>query len=117
MSNETKRDVFDDAAFNIETSAPDGQKFADDLRQRYDDALPDDLPVIPKAVAYAIEWFQQNDETIGEIWRNLYEDVDDDWHECPQLREPEEWMLNNQEAFTAAWLMDNWDTEVTDDDD
>ncbi|MDE3301574.1 hypothetical protein [Lacticaseibacillus rhamnosus] len=73
------------------------------------------LPVIPQAVAYAIEWFHQNDETIGEIWRNLYEDVADDWHECPQLREPEEWMLNNQEAFTAAWLMDNWDTEVTDD--
>jgi hypothetical protein len=42
MSNETKQNVFEDAAFNIETSAPDGPKFADELRQRYDAALPDE---------------------------------------------------------------------------
>ncbi|WP_434669268.1 hypothetical protein [Lacticaseibacillus rhamnosus] len=55
MSNETKQNVFEDAAFNIETSAPDGPKFADELRQRYDAALPDDLPVIPQAVGEYIK--------------------------------------------------------------
>lgn len=69
------------------------------------------LPVIPQAVAYAIEWFQQNDETIGEIWRNLYEDVDDDWKQVPNLREPEEWMLDHQDTFTTAWLLGEWEVE------
>lgn len=70
-----------------------------------------DLPVIPQAVAYAIEWFQQNDETIGEIWRNLYEDVDDDWEQVPNLREPEEWMLDHQDTFTMAWSLGEWEVE------
>lgn len=69
------------------------------------------LPVIPQAVAYAIEWFQQNDETIGEIWRNLYEDVDDDWKQVPNLREPEEWMLDHQDTFTMAWSLGEWEVE------
>lgn len=69
------------------------------------------LPVIPQAVAYAIEWFQQNDETIGEIWRNLYEDVDDDWKQVPNLREPEEWMLDHQDTFTTAWSLGEWEVE------
>ncbi|MFD1441211.1 hypothetical protein [Lacticaseibacillus hegangensis] len=68
-----------------------------------------ELPVIPQAVAYVIEWFQQNDETIGEIWRNLYEDVDDDWKEVPNLREPEEWMLDHQDTFTMAWSLGEWE--------
>lgn len=57
MNNETKRDVFEDAAFNIETSAPDGPKFADELRQRYDAALPDDLPVVSKDVSDAMRTY------------------------------------------------------------
>lgn len=92
-------------------TGPEGEHWpiADDIfRKTYQP-----LPVIPQAVAYAIEWFQQNDETIGEIWQNLYEDVDDDWQEVPQLREAEEWMLNNQDAFTQAWLMDDWEEEET----
>ncbi|WP_239061397.1 alpha-galactosidase [Lacticaseibacillus sp. 866-1] len=70
-----------------------------------------ELPVIPQAVAYAIEWFQQNDDTIGEIWRNLYEDVDDDWKQVPNLREPEEWMLDHQDTFTMAWSLGEWEVE------
>ena len=50
MNNETKRDVFDDAEFNIETSAPDGPEFADGLRKRYAAALPDDLPTLPRII-------------------------------------------------------------------
>ncbi|WP_203623895.1 DUF1642 domain-containing protein [Lacticaseibacillus sp. 866-1] len=110
MSNETKRDVFENALDELLLSKDDGALDAE-LRCRYDAAVPDDLPVIPQAVAYAIEWFQQNDETIGEVWRNLYEDVDDDWHECPQLREAEEWMLDNQDTFTRAWVLGQWEAE------
>lgn len=121
MSNETKRDVFNDLVEELADAyiALDGEGLGDDLTNEdkqaylkdYDNALPDDLPVIPKAVAYAIEWFQQNDETIGEVWRNLYEDVDDDWQEAPQLREAEEWMLDNQDTFTRAWVLGQWEAE------
>ena len=119
MSNETKRDVFNEAVNELEDVLPDtaifGSEYIADLvgelRARYTAALPDDLPVIPQTVAYAIEWFQQNNETIGEVLRNLYEDVDDNWHEAPQLREAEEWMLDNQDTFTTAWLLGVWRIE------
>lgn len=121
MSNETKRDVFNNLLEDLADAyiALDGEGIGDELTNEdkqaylkdYDAALPDDLPVIPKAVAYAIEWFQQNDETIGEVWRNLYEDVDDDWQEAPQLREAEEWMLDNQDTFTRAWVLGQWEAE------
>lgn len=120
MSNETKRDVFEKAltlyrsAVNVlnENGLDEVSDIpASHMLANYDAALPDDLPVIPKAVAYAIEWFQQNDETIGEVWRNLYEDVDDDWQEAPQLREAEEWMLDNQDTFTRAWVLGQWEAE------
>lgn len=112
MSNETKRDVFEYYLEMIKAlKDPLAAETVREARQRYAAALPDDLPVIPKAVTYAIEWFQQNDETIGEVWRNLYEDVDDDWHECPQLREAEEWMLDNQDTFTRAWVLGQWEAE------
>ena len=121
MSNEKKRDVFEDLVEELADAyiALDGEGIGKELTNEdkqaylkdYDAALPDDLPVIPLAVAYAIEWFQQNDETIGEVWRNLYEDVDDDWNECPQLREAEEWMLDNQDTFTRAWVLGQWEAE------
>ena len=123
MSNETKRDVFDEVLdeWQVDETMPDANwKYPDfklvrikeeRFKDRYAAALPDDLPVIPEAVAYAIEWFQQNDDTIGEVWRNLYEDVDDDWQEAPQLREAEEWMLDNQDTFTRAWLLGQWEAE------
>lgn len=110
---ETKRDVFEAvwnrlAGYRVFFNGWPREAI-DEYKKRYNAALPDDLPVIPQAVAYAIEWFQQNDETIGEVWRNLYEDVDDDWHECPQLREAEEWMLDNQDTFTRAWVLGQWE--------
>ena len=121
MSNETKRDVFEKMKWELISNLAntiyqngglrpleDATKVGENYATRYAAALPDDLPVIPEAVAYAIEWFQQNDETIGEVWRNLYEDVDDDWHECPQLREAEEWILDNQNTFALAWVLGVW---------
>lgn len=112
MSNETKQNVFEDAAFNIETSAPDGPKFADELRQRYDAALPDDLPVIPKAVGEYIrkakapgKWglldvFWHLGDNISAVGINgLY-----DW---------QRWMADNQVAVACAWVLGVWCVEET----
>ena len=63
MSNETKRDVFDKAVNELEDVLPDtalfGNEYIADLvgeiRARYDAALPDDLPVVPKKIGEYIE--------------------------------------------------------------
>ncbi|WDT52051.1 DUF1642 domain-containing protein [Lactiplantibacillus plantarum] len=63
-----------------------------------------ELPVIPECVNYAIEWFEQNDDDLGEVFRNAYEDLVDDWHECPQLEVAETWIINRPDEFARAWL-------------
>lgn len=71
MSNETKRDVFNDAL----AYAPVGREYdpvnddeAGDLRSclsaRYDAALPDDLPVIPKAVGEWLTWCKERGHSL-----------------------------------------------------
>lgn len=107
MKNETKRDVFDDALIALEEFGEQGSSWEmayDDLSARYASALTDYLPVIPECVNYAIEWFKQNDDDLGEAFRNAYEDLVDDWHECPQLEVAETWIINRPDEFARAWL-------------
>ena len=101
MSNETKRDVFE-VALNHATKT--GWVDYGQLSDRYAAALPDDLPVIPECVNYAIEWFEQNDDDLGEVFRNVYEDLADNWHESPQLKVAETWIINRPDDFARAWL-------------
>ncbi|WP_225425971.1 calponin homology domain-containing protein, partial [Lacticaseibacillus paracasei] len=66
MSNETKRDVFEDLVEELANAyiALDGEGIGHELTNEekqaylkdYDAALPDDLPVIPKAVG---EWIKE----------------------------------------------------------
>ena len=105
MSNETKRDVLDDAAFNIETSAPDGPKFADELRQRYAVALPDDLPVIPKRVSEEIRDGYGKNSLLDELaWAN---------RDALPSSEVSEWINSNESIFAEAWSCGLWIVEET----
>ena len=102
MSNETKRDVFNDAL----AYAPVGREYdpvnddeAGDLRsclsERYDDALPDDLPVIPKAWGDTIEEFKANHYRLSEIFT--------EW----------DWNYDEQELIARAWVLGVWRVEET----
>lgn len=102
MSNETKRDVFENAAFNIETSSPDGQDFALELRQRYVAALPDDLPVIPFRVAEVIKTNQADTELTIVLMRAKTGHQPDDY-----------WINNHQNTFARAWVLGVWRVEET----
>lgn len=104
MSNETKQNVFEDAAFNIETSAPDGPKFADELRQRYDAALPDDLPVIPKVVGEMLQSAHGQTNLLGVL------DTARNGH---KVSEPLAWIIANQNTFATAWVLGVWRVEET----
>ena len=119
MSNETKRDVFEDSLRALEEFGEQGSSWEmayDDLSARYsaasDDTLPDDLPVIPKAVGEYIrkakapgKWglldvFWHLGDNISAVGINgLY-----DW---------QRWMANNQVAVARAWVLGVWRIEET----
>ena len=108
--NETKRDVFDDAAFNIETSSPDGPKFADELRQRYDIALPDNLPVIPESVSDLLVAQKQHYRPLSNVLGPVHElGVMRQQSSNPSLN----WVANNENEFARAWVLGAWKVEET----
>ena len=114
MSNETKQNVFEDAAFNVETSAPDGPKFADELRQRYDAALPDDLPVITELISkYLImrkrdrgDLVQALDEGTSFLLDGTQWESVQDWFWFSDVKD-------RVDTFARAWVLGVWHVEET----
>ncbi|OFP82983.1 hypothetical protein HMPREF2969_09490 [Lactobacillus sp. HMSC056D05] len=122
MSNETKRDVFEDLVEDLADAyiALDGEGIGEELTNEdkqvylkdYDNALPDDLPVIPKAVGEYIrkakapgKWglldvFWHLGDNISAVGINgLY-----DW---------QRWMADNQVGVARAWVLGVWRVEET----
>ncbi|WP_054723221.1 hypothetical protein [Lacticaseibacillus nasuensis] len=106
MSNETKRDVFE-VAMNHATKS--GWVDYSEMMSRYDAALPDDLPVIPKAVS----------EYIKNLWK-YHRDLVDVFGLVRDLgitrTEPNGvllWVAHNTDAFARAWVLDAWCVEET----
>lgn len=99
MSNETKRDVFEETVFNIETASPDGPEFARELRQRYSAALPDDLTVIPKAVGEILRSAHGQDNLLGVLETAKYGN---------KVSETLAWIIANQNTLARAWVLGVW---------
>ena len=115
MSNETKRDVFDDAVFQAGKSLymlhdiDYAESILDGLNNRYAAALPDDLPVIPKAVG----------EYIKNLWK-YHRDLVDVFGMVRDLgitrTEPNGvliWVSHNTDTFARAWVLGVWRVEET----
>ncbi|QEU48246.1 hypothetical protein FMM01_13525 [Schleiferilactobacillus harbinensis] len=107
MSNETKRDVFNDAL----AYAPVGREYdpvnddeAGDLRSclsaRYAAALPDDMPVIPEAVGCMITKMKP---ICNSILASQYRDYGKDHR----------WIIDHYDTFARAWLLGVWRVEET----
>ena len=97
MINETKRDVFE-VAMNHATKS--GWVDYSEMMSRYDAALPEDLPVIPKAVS----------DYINDAKASHYELLDAmaKW----TLDQPVfDWIHENSDAFARAWL-DGYEVEA-----
>jgi hypothetical protein len=122
-SNETKRDVFEELL-----DAYDDAKSSDgnlhpkqellDYDDRYDAALPDDLPVIPKAVSEWIKECKHNNTTLANAL-------------CMEMRpEAVRWWMEfkdgdianrfdyagyprKQEIMAKAWVLGVWRIEET----
>lgn len=97
MSNETKRDVFVDAVDALADAQASGgnvgHQDANLFMDEYENALPDDLLVIPKAVS----------EYIEDAKASHYELLDamTKW----TLDQPVfDWIHDNSDTFARAWL-------------
>ena len=126
MSNETKRDVFEDLVEELANAyiALDGEGIGEDLTNEdkqaylkdYDNALPDDLPVIPKAQSDWIKQWEANDGSLFSaldyettpvevaktfrVWGGYTDENKDKW-------------LKLQNTFARAWLLGVWKVEET----
>lgn len=108
MSNETKRDVFEqvldewyDLVFDVGAQGEEAYGYCEfdvtisKYEKDYDAALPDDLPVIPKVWGDTIEEFKANHYRLSEIFT--------EW----------DWNYDEQELIARAWVLGVWRVEET----
>ena len=100
MNYETKQEVFEDALRALEEFGEQGSSWEmayDDLSARYsaasDDALLDNLPVIPDYVAEYINYMKSSSR---DIWDAI--------HYPLRSNNIGEYMEDNSETFARAWL-------------
>ena len=110
MRYETKRDVFEELldAYDDEKSSNGNLHPTQELLDyddRYADALPDDLPVIPKEIGEYIKRQKQGSTLRSAIIAATdFHAVDD---------EEADWIFYHSETFARAWLLGVWRVEGT----
>ena len=120
MSNKTKRDVLVDAVDALADAQASGGNIghqdADLFMYDYDAALPDDLPVLPKAQSDWIKKCKANDDSLSfalgdettpievaktfRVWGGYTDKNKDKW-------------LKLQNDFARAWVLGVWRVEET----
>ncbi|MFR0563394.1 hypothetical protein [Lacticaseibacillus paracasei] len=117
MSNETKRDVFNEVLdeWQVDETMPDANwKYPDfklvrikeeRFKDRYDAALPDDLPVVSKCVSEEIRDVYGKNSLLDELaWAN---------QDALPSSEVSKWINNNESIFAEAWSRGLWIVEET----
>ncbi|WP_203663499.1 hypothetical protein [Lacticaseibacillus sp. 53-4] len=125
MSNETKRDVFEDMKWELIRNLAntidqngglrpleDATKVGENYATRYADALSDDLPVIPKAVGEYIKRWKADllTEPLFVIFLTIQHNMNID---NPPDFEAENWIVDHGDTFSRAWLDGVWRVEET----
>lgn len=99
MSNETKRYVFEEVA---DECAGLNDEIYNQYMQRYDAALPDDMPVIPEAVGEVIVKLKHKKFSLSGAMS---------YATAVSLSS---WMtLEHEEDFARAWVLGAWCVEET----
>lgn len=121
MSNETKRDVFDEVRYKFRNfknehrhgmyASPDSiDLYLSDALKRYAAALPDDLPVIPKEVGEYLKRYKLMFTLFGFL-RDAVSRIDTPLDDLNQTKY--HWIANNQNTFARAWVLGVWRVEET----
>ena len=122
MSNETKRDVFNEVLdeWQVDETMPDANwKYPDfklvrikeeRFKDRYAAALPDDLPVIPEGVSDLLVTQKQYHLPLSNVLGLVHElSV-----VCQQPGNPSlNWVANHEYTFARAWVLGVWRVEET----
>jgi hypothetical protein len=105
MSNETKWDVFDAvwnrlAGYQVFFNGWPRETL-DGYKKRYDNALPDNLPVISASVAEFIVWCKGQNTPLQDA---LYFESDGFMHSKQDEERIGGWITDHQDEFARAWL-------------
>ena len=116
MSNETKRDVFEDILDTLFVVGFAPHCYWKEMLDRYDAALPDDLPVIPKVQS---DWIKQWEANDGSLFTAL-DDENAPIEVAKTFRvlggytdKNKDKRLKLQNTFARAWLLGIWIVEET----
>ena len=118
MNHETKRDVFEDMAIrytsylanvlyvngNHHSCDREAEQDTEKFRARYAAALPDDLPVIPKAVGDILQSACGQTNLLGMLATAK---------SGREISDTLAWIIDNQNTFARAWLLGVWRVEET----
>ena len=107
MRYETKRDVFEVA---MNHAAKSGWLDYDDMINRYDAALPDNLPVIPEAVGVSIKEQKAKQSLGGVLFDSIFAANELGRKNVGPVVN---WMVDNDETYANAWLTGVWRVEET----
>ena len=125
MNHETKRDVFEHALREwddlVHSSGLQGEEthggcefdpILIKYRKDYAAALPDDLPVIPKAVGEYIKRWKDDllTEPLFAIFLTIQHNINTD---NPPDFEAENWIIDHGDTLASAWLLGVWRVEKT----
>lgn len=107
MNNETKRDVFEE--FADKWAGLDDKRYEQYLKQ-YDTALPDNLPVIPKAVGVSIKEQKAKQSLGGALFDAVFSA-----NELGRTKVGPvvNWMVDNGEIYATAWVLGTWRVQET----
>lgn len=110
----TKRDVFVDAVDALADAQASGgnvgHQDANLFMAEYEAALPDDLPVIPKAVGEYLKRYKLMFTLFGFL-RDAVSRIDTPLDDLNQTKY--HWIANNQNTFARAWVLGVWSVEET----
>lgn len=122
MSNETKRDVFEDLVeeLAIAYTALDGEGMGDILTSEekqaylkdYDNALPDDLPVIPELIGKYLKMWKHDH---GDLFQAFDEGTSASL-DGTQWESVQDWLSDAKDSFDTfarAWVLGAWKVEET----
>ncbi|MCT3335165.1 hypothetical protein [Lacticaseibacillus paracasei] len=108
MMTETKREVLVDAVDALADAQASGgnvgHQDANLFMAEYDNALPDNLPVIPQTVGEILRSAHGQDNLLGVLETAKY---------GYKVSETLAWIIANQNTFARAWLLGVWSVEET----